>query len=87
LADVAEQRRGAIAKRTAKARSLAEAARRAKAEAYAIKVLPVIREAQKAGAASLREIAEVLTAWRVPTQRGGRWHAASVKNVLDRTSS
>jgi hypothetical protein len=84
LAHVPGQRRVAIAKRTAKARALAQASRIAKADAYATKVLPIIREAQKAGATSLRDIAEVLTAWGVPTQRSGRWHAVSVKNVLDR---
>ena len=34
---------------------------KAEAERYAANVLPIIREAQKAGARTLREIAEVLT--------------------------
>ena len=84
LADLAERRRGAIAKRTAKARALAEAVRKGNADRHAANVLPVIREAQRNGARSLREIAQVLTACGVPTRKGGRWHAASVKGVLAR---
>jgi hypothetical protein len=87
LADLVERRRAAIAKRTAKARALAEAARKANADRHAANVLPIIREAQKNGARSLREIAQVLTAFGVPTRKGGRWHAASVKSVLERAPS
>jgi Recombinase len=45
--------------------------------------MPIIREAQRAGATSLRDIAEVLNARGIATARGGRWHATSVKNELD----
>lgn len=58
----ANGQRVAIAKRTAKARALAEAARKVNATRHAAIVLPIIREAQKNGAQSLREITEVLTA-------------------------
>jgi hypothetical protein len=51
---------------------------------FAANVLPIIREAQKAGAATLREIAAALNARGVATARGGQWHAKSVANVLDR---
>jgi Recombinase len=37
-----------------------------------------------AGAPPLRDIAEVLNARGITTARGGRWHATSVKNVLER---
>ena len=47
-------------------------------------MLPIIREAQKAGARTLREIAEVLNARGIATARGGRWYAQSVANVLAR---
>ncbi len=47
-------------------------------------MLPIIREAQKAGATSLRDIADVLNARGVQTPRGGRWYATSVKNILER---
>jgi hypothetical protein len=36
--------------------------------------LPIIREAQKAGATTLRQIAEALNARGVATARGGQWH-------------
>jgi hypothetical protein len=84
LADLAERRRRAIAKRTAKARALAEAVRKSNADRHATNVLPIIREAQRNGARSLREIARVLTACGAPTRKGGRWHAASVKFILER---
>jgi Recombinase len=47
-------------------------------------VLPVIREAQKAGATTLRDIAKALNARGVATARGGQWHAKSVSNILER---
>jgi hypothetical protein len=86
LANAADARRVAIARQTLRAREHAAAARRAEAEAYATKVLPIIREVQQDGARSLREIAQALTARGAQTQRGGRWHAISVKNVPDRAS-
>jgi hypothetical protein len=45
---------------------------------------PIIREAQKAGAATLREIADALNARGIATARGGQWYAQSVANVLER---
>jgi recombinase len=51
---------------------------------FAANVLPIIREAQRAGATSLREIAAALNARGVATARGGQWHAKSVSNVLGR---
>jgi hypothetical protein len=47
-------------------------------------VLPVIRAIQKAGATSLRAIADALNARGIPTARGGRWQAQTVSNVLAR---
>jgi hypothetical protein len=44
------------------------------------------REAQKAGARTLREIAETLNARGIATARGGQWYAQSVANVLARAS-
>jgi len=57
---------------------------KANADRHAANVLPIIREAQKAGATSLRDIADVLNARGVQTPRGGRWYATSVKNILER---
>jgi len=57
---------------------------KAEADRHAANVIPIIREAQKAGATTLRQIAEALNARGVTTPRGGAWYAMSVKNVLDR---
>jgi hypothetical protein len=57
---------------------------KAEADGYAANVLPVIREAQKAGATTLRDIAKALNARGVATPRGGQRHAKSVSNILER---
>jgi DNA invertase Pin-like site-specific DNA recombinase len=54
------------------------------ADGFAANVLPIIREIQKAGAVTLREIARALNARGVSTARGGGWYATSVRNVLAR---
>jgi len=69
----------------AQARESAMASIKAGADQHAANVLPIIREAQKAGATTLRAIAEALNARGVVTARGGAWHAMSVKNVLERS--
>jgi DNA invertase Pin-like site-specific DNA recombinase len=66
------------------ARESALHAVKTEADRYAANVLPIIREAQKAGANTLRQIAEALNARGIPTARGGQWHAQSVANVLQR---
>src|SRR5258707_4436791 len=63
-------------------RSAAEPVK-AEADRVAANVLPIIREAQKAGATSLTEIAAALDARGVPTARGGRWQAKSGANILE----
>ena len=50
------------------------------ADRYAANVLPIIREARKAGASTLRQIADR----GIPTARGGQWYAQSVANILER---
>jgi DNA invertase Pin-like site-specific DNA recombinase len=67
-----------------KAREVAIGAVKAAADAHAANVLPVIQHAQKAGATTLRQIADALNARGIPTARGAQWHASSVKNVLER---
>ena len=51
---------------------------------HAANVLPVIREIQRSGAGSLRDIAAALNARGISTARGGQWHAMTVRNVLAR---
>ena len=66
------------------ARKSAVASIKAEAEKHAANVLPIIREAQRAGATTLRQIAEALNARGVTTARGGQWYATSVSNMLNR---
>ena len=66
------------------ARKNAVEAVKTEADRYAANVLPIIREAQKAGARTLREIAEALNARGIATARGGQWYAQSVANILER---
>jgi DNA invertase Pin-like site-specific DNA recombinase len=66
------------------AQGAAVAAVRAEADRAARNVLPIICEIQKSGSKTLRAIAEALNARGIPTPRGGRWHAMSVRNVLAR---
>lgn len=57
-----------------------------KADAYAERVGPVVRDIiRKSGASTLRDIADALTARGVQTPRGGtEWYASSVSNLLKR---
>jgi hypothetical protein len=68
----------------AEAREVAIASVQAGAERHAAHVLPIIREIQRAGATTLRDIADALNARGVATARGGRWQAQTVRNVLAR---
>jgi DNA invertase Pin-like site-specific DNA recombinase len=68
----------------AQAREMALETIGAAADSHAANVLPIIREIRKAGATTLREIAEALNARGVQTARGGQWYAMTVRNVLAR---
>jgi DNA invertase Pin-like site-specific DNA recombinase len=69
------------------ARRIAVQAVRASAERHAANVAPIIREIQRAGAQTLRDVAEALNARGVSTARGGRWHPQTVANVLARAET
>ncbi|MGB6315675.1 MAG: recombinase family protein [Pseudolabrys sp.] len=60
-------------------------ANKAEADRFAANTLPLIREAQKAGASSLRAIADILNARGVRTARGGKWAATQVRDIMLRT--
>ena len=64
------------------AQAKAAAASRAKGEAFAKNVLPLVRQAQERGAQSYRAIAEELNQRGVRTARGGTWHATTVRNMM-----
>jgi DNA invertase Pin-like site-specific DNA recombinase len=66
----------------AQARKAAVKTIKTNADRQAANVLPIIRETQRAGAKSLRAIAEALNAGGVATARGGRWQGMTVSNVL-----
>jgi DNA invertase Pin-like site-specific DNA recombinase len=66
------------------ARQSAFASIKANADRHAANVLPIIREIQRAGAKSLRDVADALNARGVATSRGGRWYAMTVRNLLAR---
>jgi DNA invertase Pin-like site-specific DNA recombinase len=66
------------------AQGAAVAAVKAEPDRAAGNVLPIIAEIQKSGATTLRASAEALNARGIPTPRGGRWHAMSVRNTLAR---
>jgi DNA invertase Pin-like site-specific DNA recombinase len=67
---------------TAAARS-GRAAQTTRSASHAGDVLPYIEAAQRAGATSLREIAEALTARGVRPPSGGEvWHATQVRRIL-----
>ena len=68
----------------AEAREIAVSAIKSLADRHAANVLPVIRDVQRSGAKTLRDVADALNARGISTSRGGRWHAMTVRNVLAR---
>jgi DNA invertase Pin-like site-specific DNA recombinase len=68
----------------AEAREAAITSLKALADRNASNVLPIIREIQRTGAASLHQIADALNARGISTPRGGKWYAKSVSNLLAR---
>lgn len=69
------------------AQAKAAAVSRAKGEAFAKNVLPLVRQAQERGAQTYRAIAEELNQRGVRTARGGTWHATTVRNMMLRTEA
>ena len=66
----------------AREKALAEIVDRA--DRRAANVIPIMRQIQRSGATSLRQIAEALNARGINAPRGGHWHATSVRNVMAR---
>ena len=54
----------------------------ASADQHAANVLPVVRSIQAAGVVSLHRVADALNARGIHTARGGKWYAATVRNML-----
>jgi DNA invertase Pin-like site-specific DNA recombinase len=68
----------------AEASAKGAASQRAEADAFAAKVLPIVRVIQAEGATTLRAIAASLNERAVRTARGGEWHDSTVRNLLSR---
>ncbi len=66
------------------AHKAAAVANEAAADRYAATVLPIIKQIKRAGAQTLRDIANALNERGVQTARGGQWCAMTVRNVLAR---
>jgi DNA invertase Pin-like site-specific DNA recombinase len=66
-------------------RDLGTAGLIAKADEFAARVLPTIREIQSSDVVSLARIAAELNARHILTARGSKWSPMSVKRVLDRS--
>jgi hypothetical protein len=47
-------------------------------------VIPIMRQIQRSGATSLRQIADALSAHGINAPRAGQWHAISVRNLMAR---
>ncbi len=75
--DIAEQARAA------------NAAKAARARAWAADVLPAVEQARRAGAATLQQFAHALTAWgvRPPCGRGATWYPVEAARVERRARS
>jgi len=73
--------------RLEEARAPMLAAKKKAADAFAAEVAPIIAEAQRAGATTLRAIGAALDARGVRTPQGRPWSAMMVRNVLKRAAA
>jgi DNA invertase Pin-like site-specific DNA recombinase len=73
--------------RRLEASALGVAANKANAERFAANVLPIIREIQASGVATLRGIARALNARGVRSARGAPWSVEAVSNIIKRSSA
>jgi hypothetical protein len=55
-----------------------------KADSFASEIKPIIDEIKQAGIVTLAGIATALNARGIQTARGGRWHATTVRNIVQR---
>ena len=64
------------------AQAKGRAASAGRADQHAANVLPVIKAVQASGISSYGGIAGALNARGIRTARGGRWHGATVRNIM-----
>jgi DNA invertase Pin-like site-specific DNA recombinase len=70
-----------------RARAMGVEALRARANAKAADLAPIIKELQATGKTSLRAIATGLNEVGIPTARGGEWSSPQVMRILERLDS
>jgi len=58
-----------------------------RAKGHALNVSPIIEQIRRSGVKGLHKIAEALNARGIPTARGGQWHATTVRNIIQCSSS
>ncbi len=75
-------RAGIIASQSHKGRAASAEVRAARSQKHAADILPTIREAQKQGATSLRQITAYLNEHSEAAPRGGLWTATQVSRIL-----
>jgi DNA invertase Pin-like site-specific DNA recombinase len=75
-------RAGIIASQSPKGAAASAAVRLSRSQKHAADIMPTIREAQKHGATSLREIAAYLNKHSEAAPRGGQWAATQVSRLL-----
>jgi DNA invertase Pin-like site-specific DNA recombinase len=68
------------------AATMGHAANRAAADGFAERMQPIIDGLRKAGVTSHVALAEALNLRGIPTARGGRWGATTVRNILLRNA-
>lgn len=71
-------------RRAGKGNAAAVAALREAADRHAANLQPIVRDLQARGVSSLAALAGELNAMQIETPRGGKWHPASVRNLLAR---
>jgi DNA invertase Pin-like site-specific DNA recombinase len=93
---IAERTRAALAQKKAQgtilgnrtnlrdAQAKGVASNRKAADAFALNVLPIVRQIQAAGLTTHRAIAQALNDRGIRTARGGEWHDSTVRNLLAR---
>lgn len=74
----------AALRRAAKGNAAALGVIKGRADRYAARVAREVTELQQDGCRSLRELRDGLNSRSIKTPRGGKWHAASVRNLLAR---
>lgn len=74
----------AALKRAAKGNQAALATIRDRADRHANDIAPIVAHLRAEGRQSLRELAAALNERHICTPRGGKWHPASVRNLLAR---